>query len=179
MPSTDSNNVDTTRPITTTFLPPIERRSNTPDIPPLLCDPLNGRGTPQNTLRIGGVVTAVVASVAALILFFFDPARTSFYPICMFHQVTGLQCPGCGGLRALHQLLHGHILAALHLNVLAVVSVPILAFIGAMLTLRRVRQAPFALATRPAWLLWAFSLVVAFGILRNLPFEPFTWLAPP
>jgi hypothetical protein len=76
-------------------------------------------------------------------------------------------------------LLHGHIIAALHLNVLAVLSVPILAFISAMLTLRRVRHAPFSLAMRPAWLWWGFSLGVVFGILRNLPFKPFTWLAPP
>ena len=27
---------------------------------------------------------------------------------CLFHHVTGLYCPGCGGTRAVLLLLHGH-----------------------------------------------------------------------
>ena len=33
---------------------------------------------------------------------------------CLFHQFTGLSCPGCGTQRALFALLHGHPLAAWH-----------------------------------------------------------------
>ena len=33
---------------------------------------------------------------------------------CIFHSVTGLYCPGCGGTRALRLLLHGDILQSLY-----------------------------------------------------------------
>lgn len=32
------------------------------------------------------------------------------YP-CMFHQITGLFCPGCGGTRAFTSLLQGHFIS--------------------------------------------------------------------
>lgn len=33
-------------------------------------------------------------------------------PPCIFHSVTGLYCPGCGGTRAVSALLHGHIVTS-------------------------------------------------------------------
>ncbi|HVG92429.1 MAG TPA: DUF2752 domain-containing protein, partial [Alphaproteobacteria bacterium] len=48
-----------------------------------------------------------------------------FYPICMFHAITGWQCPGCGGTRALYHLLHLHIGQALHYNALVTVVAPV------------------------------------------------------
>lgn len=30
------------------------------------------------------------------------------FKICIFHEITGLYCPGCGGTRAFFALLHGH-----------------------------------------------------------------------
>ena len=61
------------------------------------------------------------------VLFFFNPAQHGFYPICLFHALTGLNCPGCGGTRAAYQLLHGHLLRALQDNALFVLSLAALA----------------------------------------------------
>ena len=30
------------------------------------------------------------------------------FKVCIFHEITGLYCPGCGGTRAFFSLLHGH-----------------------------------------------------------------------
>ncbi|WP_162831231.1 DUF2752 domain-containing protein, partial [Amycolatopsis ruanii] len=40
---------------------------------------------------------------------------------CWFHALTGLDCPFCGGSRALGALLHGDVLAALSYNAFALV----------------------------------------------------------
>ena len=58
---------------------------------------------------IGLVLGAFALLGLAAVLFFFNPAQSGFYPFCVFHRTTGLLCPGCGSLRALHQLLHQRI----------------------------------------------------------------------
>jgi hypothetical protein len=98
----------------------------------------------------------------------------------MLHTSTGLFCPGCGALRSLHQLLHGHLAAALRFNPLLVLSLPFAAFFF----LRCARQwaagrALPPLALRPGWLKLLVGVVIAFTILRNIHYPPFTYLAPP
>jgi hypothetical protein len=103
---------------------------------------------------------------AALVLFFFDPAKFGFYPVCYFHQLTGLLCPGCGGLRALHQLVHGHVGAAFNLNALLVLALPIALWLGARMLVRRVlRQPAHELHARWFWI--GLVVMLAFGVLRN------------
>src|SRR5258708_14586762 len=55
-------------------------------------------------------------AAGSLVLFSFSPTEHGFYPLCQFHALTGLQCPGCGGTPALYQLLHLHWAAAVRLN---------------------------------------------------------------
>lgn len=101
---------------------------------------------------------------------------------CTFLYLTGLQCPGCGGQRALHSLLHGQIIAALGYNVLFVVGLPMLIYLYYILVqmyiLRNEKyRQKTALSTR---FLWIFLIVLLlFFILRNIPVAPFTYLAPP
>ena len=57
-------------------------------------------------------------------LYFFNPENTIWLPKCPFYILTGLQCPSCGGQRAIYQLLHGHALEALEFNPFLVLSIP-------------------------------------------------------
>ncbi|MHC4591720.1 MAG: DUF2752 domain-containing protein [Planctomycetota bacterium] len=118
-------------------------------------------------------------AAAGLLLFAVDPAGSAIYPPCLFHAATGLHCPGCGSLRALHQLLHGNVQAALGLNPLMVLSLPFVAYGTASCALRRLDRRPLpTLFTRP-WLGWALlGLIMAFAVLRNVPAFPFSLLAP-
>lgn len=110
------------------------------------------------------------------VLFFFDPAQHGFYPVCMFHKLTGWNCPGCGGTRAAYQLLHGHLLYALRDNALFVLALAALAAQSARLVLRKIRKQPVTWVI-PAKVLWAFlAVAVMFTVLRNLP--AFAWLSP-
>ncbi len=65
------------------------------------------------------------AALAAAVLFFFDPATTEFYPPCLFKTFLGAQCPGCGSLRAAHQLLHGNLKEAWTLNKPLLIALPL------------------------------------------------------
>ena len=121
---------------------------------------------------------ALFAAVAGVVLFCFDPRQYHFYPVCFFHKTTGLLCPGCGALRALHQLLHGHLAAAFHFNPVVIVSLPILAWIGARYGWQKVRNQPASLGFRPLWLWLILTAVLVVSVLRNLPGAPFALLRP-
>jgi hypothetical protein len=121
----------------------------------------------------------VTAGVALLMLRVFDPATSGVFPPCPFRYLTGWYCPGCGSLRAIHQLLHGNLRTAWAMNPLAIVLLPFLAYGLASHALFELRgkwlPAPFL----PASYIRALCLaVVLFGIARNLPLHPLSLLAP-
>ena len=111
---------------------------------------------------------ALLALAGGVVLFEFDPSRFSFYPTCQFHRLTGLLCPGCGSLRALHHLLHGRVVTALHFNALLVLGLPCLAGLALRASMGLLRNQPLPEGLRPAWLWCALAVMLAFGILRNL-----------
>ena len=119
--------------------------------------------------RLRVLVTAVAVAAGWVALFVFDPARTGGLPPCPFHWLTGLYCPGCGSTRALHQLAHGHLAEALGYNPLTVLLLPVIAYLVVT------RRNPIY-RSLTIWVL--VGVVVAFGVLRNIPAYPFTVLAP-
>lgn len=126
-----------------------------------------------------GTGLALLALTLAVVLFRFDPAQATFYPRCVFHQVTGWHCPGCGSLRALHQLLHGRFLEALRLNPFVVLALPALGWlVGRLLWGETLARKLPAVGLRRAWLLAGVAALALYGVLRNLPWTPFTVLAP-
>ena len=124
-----------------------------------------------------GATLVALALLAAL--FFFDPAHSSVFPSCPFHLVTGLHCPGCGSLRAVHQLLHGNLPAAFSLNALMMICLPPVGYACLCGLVRAVggRNMP-GVFLRPAWIWTLLGVIVLYWILRNIPLYPFSWLAP-
>lgn len=114
---------------------------------------------------------------AAATLYAVDPNQPGHYPTCPFLATTGLYCPGCGSLRATHDLLHGDLAGALARNPLAVLAVPYLLVALVTFVLRRTgRPAPRS-TSLPPWVLWSLlALVLTYAVLRNLP--GFTLLSP-
>ena len=117
---------------------------------------------------------AVLGSGA--VLFFFDPSRHGFYPICLFHKLTGWNCPGCGGTRAAYQLLHGHLLRALRENALFVLAVVALTVWGVWWLAQRIRNQPATVNVPVRVWCGLLVLILVFTVLRNLP--AFAWLSP-
>ena len=116
-----------------------------------------------------GITVSLTMAVVGLILFFFNPAQHAFYPQCFFHRWTGWQCPGCGGLRATHQLLHGNFAEAFRLNSLFIFLLPIGAWFGLREIVWQLRGKKLpAIFARPGWGWFLLGLAIIFTILRNL-----------
>ena len=131
---------------------------------------LSGRG-----LALG---VALLGLLAGVVLLLFDPAQYAFYPSCLWHSLTGLACPGCGSLRALHQLLHGHPAAAFQLNPLLMSALPlVLWLLVRQIFGRGTQKSAVAMLSRPPWPWILLGVVALFGVLRNLPFPPFAYLS--
>jgi len=113
---------------------------------------------------------------ALAVLFFFDPSTHGFYPVCQFHRLTGLNCPGCGATRGLYALLHGNFLIALKDNALFIFSISASLVWSANFGLRKLRDQKTAVHLPPK-MLWAFlAAAIVFTVLRNLPV--FSFLSP-
>ena len=127
-------------------------------------------------LWFAAIVLTVAGAGIGAVVFFFNPAAYPFYPVCQFHRLTGLNCPGCGGTRALYALVHGHFSTALRDNALVVGGMLFLAARGGWFAAKRIRRR----ATGdffPAKFLWPLLVIVlVFGVLRNLP--AFAFLSP-
>lgn len=126
--------------------------------------------------KIAGVLTSLAVGLA--VLFFFSPTRYPFYPRCPLYVLTGLHCPGCGSLRALHSLLHGDLASAIRFNALLILSLPFLAGLCVNSVRGSLGKAALDAGPRPVWIWIFFAMMLTFGVLRNLPFAPFSHLAP-
>jgi hypothetical protein len=115
----------------------------------------------------------VIALLA--LVFVANPATHRIFPRCLFHELTGWNCPGCGSTRATHELLHGHIAAALRDNALLVCAVFAVTILSARCWILR-RRAVALPKIRGATLWILFAAVAAFTVARNLPGGE--WLSP-
>jgi hypothetical protein len=118
---------------------------------------------------LGLAVVGASLMVGLGLLWRYKPEGQFFFPRCTFHEWTGLQCPGCGGLRATHELLHGHLAEAWRLNALFVTSLPLVAWTAVALLIERWTRLrpPHPLRFRNLWV-WMVILILGFGLLRNL-----------
>jgi hypothetical protein len=119
-----------------------------------------------------------VSASAVFMLFAFNPATSKLFPPCPFRALTGLNCPGCGTLRALHQLLHGNLRAAFRLNPLMLVSLAWVAYAFAARALAATgRPLLPEMNFRGGWYWFYAALVVAFWVFRNTPYYPLACFA--
>lgn len=115
-----------------------------------------------------GVLAAVVGAFAYVAAV--DPGQPGHYPVCPLFRVTGLYCPGCGGLRSAHAFAHGDLLAALQDNAPAVLAYLAFAALWTVWVVRAARGRPFRLELGPVHL-WTLGVsLLVFTVVRNLPF---------
>lgn len=131
--------------------------------------------SPRWWLATGAV--GLAAPVATWFLWHHTPGTSAWLPPCLFHSMTGLYCTGCGITRAAHALVHGDLATAWSMNALAVLALPVAVLLWAHWGLGRTP----AIQGPMRWLrdarVWAMA-VLAFTLMRNLPWAPFSALAP-
>jgi hypothetical protein len=111
---------------------------------------------------------AGMAVFGCAILFSFSPADYHFYPICPFYATTHLLCPGCGGTRALYQLLHLHVVAAWHLNALVTLCAPVSLLWFCFWYYRVIRHGhDIRIAVPRLAIASAYALTILFAVIRN------------
>ena len=99
---------------------------------------------------------------------------------CPLYRLFHIYCPGCGSGRAAVQILHLHFFKAFQFNPLFVIFLPFLLYY----ILHQYLSFVFGFKKLPLYhpgrkTTWAVALVIIlFFILRNIPFFPFTLLAP-
>jgi hypothetical protein len=106
------------------------------------------------------------------VLYAFAPSEHAFYPRCIFHALTGWQCPGCGGTRALYHLLHFHLGEAMQYNALVTLLAPLALayFIFWYGTVLRSGSGPSLRLPRLA-IVCLYVAVLLFGAARNISFS--------
>src|SRR4028118_1392752 len=94
----------------------------------------------------------VSLSLAALLALAWRSPQSWGIPPCPFFYFTGLFCPGCGTLRAVHALLRGDLVRAFGLNPLLILFLPYIGFfwLSQGVGRRRATRAPAASAAPPS-----------------------------
>jgi hypothetical protein len=132
---------------------------------------------PRKNLLLPGMLA--VAAAGLVMLYFFDPATSGVFPPCPVRYLTGWYCPGCGSLRAVHQLLQGNLRAAWALNPLTVVLSPFLGYGMISYALLDLRGRHLPRVFLPAvWIRALCAVIILFGIARNIPVHAFELLGP-
>ena len=77
-----------------------------------------------------GMLIIILLTSLLFIYTKFNPENSEWFPKCIFLQLTGFKCPGCGSQRAIHNLLNLNIISAIKHNALLVLSLPLLTLYG-------------------------------------------------
>jgi len=117
-------------------------------------------------LTLGG--SAVALGYLAAV----DPNEPGHYPLCPTKYFLGLDCPGCGLMRATHDLVTGNISGALDHNILIVVLAPLAIILWLRWFARSWRgtspEVTYAeFKRRNTWLMISMVVLIVFGVVRN------------
>lgn len=128
--------------------------------------------TPVRSSVLG---TAAGVGAATVVVALVDPNDGGHYPTCPLLALTGIYCPFCGGLRAVHDAVHLNLAGALDRNPLAVVGLPLVAVLW-LLWAQEAFTGRRLITTKPWWGWTAMVVLGVFMVVRNLPGA--SWLSP-
>ena len=110
--------------------------------------------SPRSRRLVAPLAVGALTLCSAAYVGFVDPNQPGHYPLCPTKALTGLDCPGCGGLRATHALVTGDVVGALDHNALVALLI-----------------IPLALAAWVAWLVRCWREPAQPVVLANAPVQ--------
>lgn len=132
-------------------------------------------------IAVAGVWAGLSAALGYVLAF--DPTDRVPDPTgpCLWHMLTGINGPSCGGTRMVWYLLHGNLVEAARHHLVALAGVP---FAGYALVAWTVqvwfgRRWPALRLPAPVYLAYVAVWLLYSTVLRNLPWPPFTWFDIP
>ncbi|MFJ6806904.1 DUF2752 domain-containing protein [Streptomyces anulatus] len=129
-------------------------------------------GRPTGRMRRLATPIGILAAVAGAFAYVgsVDPNESGHYPVCPLLKLTGVLCPGCGGLRSAHAFIHGDLGAALEANAIATVGYFLFAAVWGLWLVRAWRGQPLRIGLAPVWWWGVGAVLLIFTVVRNLPF---------
>jgi len=115
-------------------------------------------------------LAAAFIIVAAIIVFYsaVDPSTSRWAPKCLFHTLTGWDCPGCGAQRALHALLHGRFAEAWSYNPFIFIIIPLAAVLGVIEAMRGRMPGLYKAIYRPSTFVAVLIIITGWTVARNI-----------
>lgn len=123
--------------------------------------------------RLTIIILSLLIAGALVFLFLVNPEESLIAPKCPFKTLTGLNCPGCGGQRAVHAFLHGEFRKGFLFNPILLPALAYLGVIGGSWLLSRRdcdgRAARlYATLTGRTASLAAFIILMAYWVVRDI-----------
>ena len=91
-----------------------------------------------------------------------------FFP-CIFHKLTGYQCPGCGTQRAFHSLLHLEIKQGILYNPISIIAVPLIILLIYLEHFNGKKRFPklYKTLSGKVFIIIIFIFIILYWIMRN------------
>ena len=115
------------------------------------------------------VILLVIFLIYAVLIIKFDIGIP-----CIFYEVTGLYCPGCGITRLCVSLFEGDLYQAFRYNPVIFIDVPIIFILFVLDILLKDKKIIKKITN--VLIIILIVITVIFGVLRNIP--AFSFLAP-
>ncbi len=125
--------------------------------------------------RIIKIILIIAISIIGLITYHYLNQYYNFSIPCLFHQITGYYCPGCGITRCLFSLLEGKIYQAFMYNQLVFILLPFFIIYFIYNSYIYIFNKENKLINKIPNYVYIILLiiVISFGIIRNLDFFPY------
>lgn len=107
--------------------------------------------------------------------------HTGNFISCPTKTIFGFNCPGCGSQRFLHHLFHFDLAEAFRYNPLLFLLFPFVIYLLFVFISNLIFGTEYRIKIlyKNWFVITLFVIFIVYGILRNLPYYPFTLLAPP
>lgn len=120
-------------------------------------------------IRIINVLKANIFLLLILILYYYINKYTGFYIPCIFREITGLQCPGCGITHMLFDMLNFKFVEAFYENPLVFIYFPFIVAYYFYMTYLYIYNKRDKVLTKIPNYIWTIMIVITiiYGIVRN------------